>query len=358
MKIKQARQYFITAAIISIGISILVHFDTIMDVFVKASTFLPEKRAGGSPGNVLQEVFVTFLVALCLFILNYYVLKPVNSKKKVTFKSMLMAILITGVAVTVLSDLFFKIKHLLNATQHSNQFNLMYTFRDLFMSIVVLSCVYIIRIFYDRQAVLLENEKLLRENLQSQYESLKNQVSPHFLFNSLTALKTLITDDPKNALLYLNDLSQVLRYTLQSNENQTVSLSDEMEAAKSYIFLIKMRFNSNLSVEFNISDQYNHYRLPPLAIQTLIENAVKHNEISKRNPLVIAIATTDKNSLLVTNTIQEKLSLEPGTGIGLSNLSKQYQLLSGKDIRISRSSNEFRVEIPLLKPTTDEGNNR
>lgn len=358
MKIKQARQYFITAAVISIGISILVHFDTIMDVFVKASTYLPEKRAGGSPGNVLQEVFVTFLVAICLFILNYYVLKPVNSKKKVTFKSMLMAILITGVAVTVLSDLFFKIKHLLNATQHSNQFNLMYTFRDLFMSIVVLSCVYIIRIFYDRQAVLLENEKLLRENLQSQYESLKNQVSPHFLFNSLTALKTLITDDPKNALLYLNDLSQVLRYTLQSNENQTVSLSDEMEAAKSYIFLIKMRFNSNLSVEFNISDQYNHYRLPPLAIQTLIENAVKHNEISKRNSLVIAIATTDKNSLLVTNTIQEKLSLEPGTGIGLSNLSKQYQLISGKDIHISKASNEFRVEIPLLKPTTDEGNNR
>lgn len=357
MRIKPLRQYLITAAFISVGISILVHFDTIMDLFVKTSKYLPEKRAVGSPGNVLQEVLVTFIVAICLFILNYYVLKPVNSRKKVTVKSMLLAILITGIAVTVLSDLFFRIKHMLNATQHSNQFNLIYTFRDLFMAIVVLSCVYIIRIFYDRQAVLLENEKLLRENLQSQYESLKNQVSPHFLFNSLTALKTLITDDPKNALLYLNDLSQVLRYTLQSNENQTVSLSDEMDAAKSYIFLIKMRFDTNLTIEFNISDQYKHYRLPPLAIQTLLENAVKHNEISKRNPLIITIATKDSNTLTVTNTIQEKLSLEPGTGIGLSNLSKQYLLLGSKDILISKANKEFCVELPLLKPTADERSN-
>jgi sensor histidine kinase YesM len=357
MRIKPLRQYIITAAFISIGISILVHFDSIMDLFAKTSKYLPEKRAGGSPGNVLQEVLVTFIVAICLFMLNYYVLKPVNSRKKVTVKSMLLAMLITGIAVTVLSDLFFKIKHLLNATQHSNQFNLLYTFRDLFMAIVVLSCVYIIRIFYDRQAVLLENEKLLRENLQSQYESLKNQVSPHFLFNSLTALKTLITDDPKNALLYLNDLSQVLRYTLQSNENQTVSLSDEMEAAKSYIFLIKMRFDTNLTVEFNVSEHCSHYRLPPLAIQTLLENAVKHNEISKRNPLIITIATKDCNTLTITNTIQEKLSLEPGTGIGLSNLSKQYLLLCGQDIRISKTNKEFCVELPLLKPTADERSN-
>jgi LytS/YehU family sensor histidine kinase len=226
------------------------------------------------------------------------------------------------------------------------------------MAIVVLSCVYIIRVFYDRQAVLLENEKLLRENLQSQYESLKNQVSPHFLFNSLTALRTLISDDPENALLYLNDLSQVLRYTLQSNENQTVSLYDEMEAAKSYIFLIKTRFNTSLNIVFNTQERYNHYRLPPLAIQTLLENAVKHNEISNRHPLDITISTTDNESLVVTNTLQEKRSLEPGTGIGLSNLSTQYKLLSGEDIRISKSDNVFRVEVPLLKPTRDEGSNR
>ena len=130
-----------------------------------------------------------------------------------------------------------------------------------------------------------------------------------------------------------------------------------MEVAKSYIFLIQMRFNTNLTVEFNVSDHCSHYRLPPLAIQTLLENAVKHNEISKRNPLIITIATKDCNTLTVTNTIQEKLSLEPGTGIGLSNLSKQYLLLCGQDIRISKTIKEFCVELPLLKPTADERSN-
>ena len=357
MKSKQVRQYIVIVALISIGISILVHFNTILEVFEPAGKNLIGNRGSENITDVLGEVFVTFLVAFFLFVLNYYVLKPFSYAKRLNIRSILFAVLVTIVAVTVLSDSLFALKHLIKATSHSTRFNLLYTFRDLFMAIVVLGCVFIIRIINEKQAIRFENEKLIRENLQSQYESLKNQVSPHFLFNSLTALKTLISDDPKNALLYLSDLSQVLRYTLQSNENQTVSLSDEMEAAKSYIFLIKTRFNTNLTIEFNINDQYNHYRLPPLAIQTLLENAVKHNEISKRNPLIITIATTDNSSLVVTNTIQEKLSLEPGTGIGLSNLSKQYKLLSGHDIRISKSNKEFRVEVPLIKPTANESNN-
>jgi sensor histidine kinase YesM len=331
-----------------------VHFHSILEAFEQGGKNITGESGREIIADVVGEIAATFLVAFCLFILNYYVLRPFNNSKRLNLRIILVAVLITAVAVTVLSDVFFELKHLLNATSHPTRFNPLYTFRDLFIAIVVLSCVLIIRIIYEKQAILLENEKLIRENLQSQYESLKNQVSPHFLFNSLTALKALISDDPRNALTYLNDLSQVLRYTLQSNENQTVCLSDEMEAVKSYIFLIKMRFHANLNIEFNISDPYNHYRLPPLAIQTLLENAVKHNEISKRNPLNITIMTADDCSLVVTNTIQEKLSLEPGTGIGLANLSKQYKLLSGQDIRISKSNHEFRVELPLLKPTPDE----
>jgi sensor histidine kinase YesM len=358
MKTKQIRQYIAIVALISIGISILVHFNSILGQVVPDSGNLSGRRSEETIPNVVAEVFVTFLVAFCLFMLNSYILKPINSSKRLKLTTILLALLMTIIAVTVLSDGFFTLKHILSANPNPKRFNLLYTFRDLFVAVVVMSCVIVIRIIYEKQAILLENEKLIRENLQSQFESLKNQLSPHFLFNSLTALKALISDDPKNARLYLNDLSQVLRYTLQSNENQTVCLSDEMEAVKSYIFLIKMRFDTNLKIEFNINDHYNHYRLPPLAIQTLLENAVKHNEISKRNPLIITITTTDNKSLVVTNTVQNKLSLEPGTGIGLSNLSKQYKLLSGQDIRISKFNNEFRVEIPLLKPNTDESSNR
>jgi sensor histidine kinase YesM len=357
MKTKRIRQYIAVVVLISLSISILVHFNTILSFFAPAEQYMPVNRHAETLADIAGEVFVTFLVTFCLFMLNYYVLKPINSSKRLNYKSILLAIFITLVAVTILSDSFFAIKHLLKSTSHSGRFNLLYTFRDLFIAVVVLSCVFIIRNIFEKQAIRLENERLMRENLQSQYESLKNQVSPHFLFNSLTALRSLITDDTKNALLYLNDLSQVLRYTLQSNNNPTVTLGEETDAAKSYLFLIKMRFNTSLHVEFNLHDRYKHYRLPPLAIQTLLENAVKHNEISKRNPLEIRIITTDSESLTVTNKIQEKISLEPGTGIGLSNLAKQYKLLCGKDILISKMNNDFRVEIPLLKPTENEGIN-
>jgi sensor histidine kinase YesM len=357
MKTKKIHQYIAVVASISIAISILIHFNTILSYLVPAEQYLPGNPHGATLPNILSEVFITFLVTFCLFLLNYFVLKPINSSKRLNYKSILFAILITLIAVTLLSDTFFAIKHFLRSTTHSGSFNLLYTFRDLFIAIVVLCCVFVIRNIYEKQAIRLENERLMRENLQSQYESLKNQVSPHFLFNSLTALKSLIRDDTKNALLYLNDLSQVLRYTLQSNTNPTVTLSEETDAAKSYLFLVKMRFNTSLQVEFNIHERYKYHRLPPLAIQTLLENAVKHNEISKRNPLEITIVTTDNESLVVTNAIREKISTEPGTGIGLSNLAKQYKLLCGKDILISKLNNDFRVEIPLLKPTENEGSN-
>jgi LytS/YehU family sensor histidine kinase len=356
MKTRQLRRYIAIVALISVGMSLLVHFNSILGLFAKENGFHT------TPGHdtiakVLSEVFVTAMVALCTFIVNYYIIRPLDGTKKVGIKRIFLSIPMTLISVYVLSDLFFALKHLVNDVQNPNKFVLLYFFRDMFMATVVLICVYVIKGFYEKQAVLIENEKLIRENLQSQYQSLKNQVSPHFLFNSLTALKELIDEDPKNALQYVGHLSMLLRYTLQSNENKTVPLKEEMESVRSYLYLIKMRFGSNLQIDFKISDEYNNFRLPPLVIQTLIENAVKHNEISKRNPLSILLMTTRNNSLIVSNPIREKLSLEPGTGIGLNNLSKQYKLLCGAEISISKSDGEFRVEVPLLKPNGNESSN-
>jgi LytS/YehU family sensor histidine kinase len=220
----------------------------------------------------------------------------------------------------------------------------------------VLSGIFFIKTVYDKQAIRIENEKLKRENLLTQYESLKNQVNPHFLFNSLTALKELINQDPENARNYLNHLSQVLRYTLQSNQSQTRCLIEELEVADSYLFLLKIRFSPNLVIDKRIDEKYNNYRLPPLAIQTLLENAIKHNEISKRYPLTIRIETNSNQSISVINTIQERNSPEYSSGVGLSNLSKQYMFLEGREILILRKNNEFMVEIPLLKPGQNESN--
>jgi sensor histidine kinase YesM len=354
MKTKQFYTYLAIVALISIGMSLLVHFNTILEQFNNNATHYSRVE---NTTDIIAEVIITFLVAFCTFLLNFYIIKPLDGLRKISFLRISVSIVLTLVSVYLLSDLLFEFKRLLNDVNNPKKFVLLFFFRDLFMAALVLTSVLIIKVFYEKQAILLENEKLILENLQSQYQSLKNQVSPHFLFNSLTALTELIGEDPVNARRYVSHLSVVLRYTLQSNDNQTVCLSDEIESVKSYLFLVKMRYDTNLKVDFRTDEKYNNFRLPPLTLQTLIENAVKHNEISKRNPLSISVSTSDSDNLIVSNTIQEKLSSEPGTGIGLSNLSKQYRLLSGQDILISKLDQEFIVEVPLLKPKPDESLN-
>jgi sensor histidine kinase YesM len=340
------------------GISILVHFNTILNQILPEVSITTARQSHESISGIIGEVSATFLVTFCLFLLNYYIIQPINRPRRLSVLTILLVVCVSVIAVTALSDVFFWIKRLLVPGNAVRSFNLLYTFRDLFIAFMVMICVLMIRSVKEKQIILIENERLIRENLQSQYESLKNQVSPHFLFNSLTALKTLIGEDAETARLYLNHLSQVLRHTLQSNEYRTVCLSDEMEVVHSYLFLIKMRFDASLMITFDIHEKYNNFRLPPLAIQTLIENAVKHNEISRRNPMQLRIVTSEKPCLVVTNSLREKFSREPGTGIGLSNLSRQYKLLCGRDIDIFKDAEIFRVELPLLNPQTDDSPDR
>jgi len=353
------RRYFGYFILISFSISVLIHFDSVLGMMNIEGNSNVGNSHRYSPLNVFPELIITTLVAFCAFLLNYYIIKPFHGFKKTSRKQILLAVVLTMLTVFFLTEVLFALNRTISGRPiYIKSANLLYTFRDLFVGIVVLIGVFVIKAFYDRQLALIDNERLIRENLESQYESLKNQVSPHFLFNSLTALKTLIREDPENARLYLDHLSQVLRNTLQSNQKHSITLSDEIEVSRSYLFLVNMRYEKNLVVDFNIMEKYKHHRLPPLAILTLLENAIKHNEISKRNPLFIRISTPEPDSLMITNSLHEKLTTEPGTGIGLVNLSRQYQLLSGKDIKISKSIDEFRVEIPLLNPDPDDSSNR
>ena len=219
--------------------------------------------------------------------------------------------------------------------------------RAFFVSMVSTTYTYIVRINFQKQVFELENEILKKESIKGQYEALKNELSPHFLFNSLNALQSIIREEPGKAGQYVSHLSQVLRYTLQGNDNQFVSLKEEMELAHSYIYLLEKRYGNNLMVEIEIPEEYRLLRILPLTLQSLIENAVKHNEISSRFPLVLKIGINDKKFLVVTNNIQSRQSREASLGIGLSNLSQRYKILSGEDVSISKTGQEFRVEVPL-----------
>jgi sensor histidine kinase YesM len=352
MKKNRVRLYFLVAVVVSIAISFFIHLNALLVSLLPGETSV----SNGRGEHVFLNIAVTALVSFCTFLLNYYFVRPLNSLTKTTVKEVFLALLLTLCSVTILSDVFFALVH------HGKrialfQFNPVYTIRDLIISLVILGGIYLIKIVADRQTFLLENERLTRENLQSRYDSLKNQLSPHFLFNSLSALKSLIDENPPKAQNYVDHLSHVLRYSLQGHKKKTVTLSDEIAVVDSYLFLIKMRYDTNISIERHIAPSYYHHRVPALALQTLVENAVKHNVISKRHPLTIRIFV-EKERLVVINTSKEKYSDEQGPGIGLPNLASQYAILGGGDIQISKTAREFRVELPLITPIIDESGDR
>lgn len=313
-----------------------------------------DRRHGGklivNISHVAWELLITVIVAFLVFALDYYILKPYERHNKLRVPTMLYAGFLTVISVFLLNHFFFSLLNIIDPEPRSRGYHDEFVYRNFFVSGLVIGCVLIIRLIRQKQSVQLENEALRREALQRQFESLKNQLSPHFLFNSLTALKTLINEAPETAQNYINNLSKALRYTLQSNEKRLVTLREEMDFTESYLYLIKMRYDMNLTLIIDINDMYSEYNLPPLTIQTLVENAVKHNEISKRRPLTITIRTDENANMVVRNNIQRKITEEEGTGIGLTNLSKQFHILLGKEISISNENDEFTVMIPLLIP--------
>jgi uncharacterized membrane-anchored protein YhcB (DUF1043 family) len=357
MKTDTVKTYFTIAFLLSLAIGITIHFPMVMEYLFGDS----EGGVGGGGshhgGRIIDsfshlgtELFITCLVALLMFIVNYFVLKPVEKHKKLTVLNVVFAVALTVGLVFILNHLFFNFLNIVDTQPRSRGSQDQFIYRNFFVSGLVIGCVLIIRLIFQKQWVQVENESLRREALQSQFESLKNQLSPHFLFNSLTALKTLINEAPEQAQNYVNNLSKALRYTLQSNEKQLVTLKEEMDFTESYLFLIRLRFDTSLTVLTDIAEILSDYKIPPLTVQTLVENAVKHNEISKRRPLTITIETDENANLVVRNNIQEKITEEEGTGIGLTNLSKQFQILIGQDITISRENAEFKVKVPLIKP--------
>lgn len=187
-------------------------------------------------------------------------------------------------------------------------------------------------------------EKLKTEQVSTQFQSLKNQVNPHFLFNSLNALTSLVYDDQAKAVEFIRKLSHVYRYVLDKKDEELVPIQDEIDFMNNFIFLQKIRFGDNLKV--NVSSNGVSGHLPPLALQILVENAIKHNVISEKDPLTIDVELTTENCY-IKNNIKEKL-VKDSTGIGLDNLKARYQYLSKKAILIEKTKERFTVELPIL----------
>lgn len=190
-----------------------------------------------------------------------------------------------------------------------------------------------------------QQEKLKRQQLALQYETLKGQVSPHFLFNNLNSLTSLISTNPDKAIDFVKKLSEVYRYVLDQKDQELVDLATELKFVESYVFLQKIRFESNLDVQIQVNPQ--NFKVIPLSVQMLVENAIKHNEISNRKPLQIKIFSTDDNCLIVENQLQKKSGSE-GSGSGIQNIRERYEFFTNKKVVIFESLDRYLISIPLL----------
>ncbi len=191
-------------------------------------------------------------------------------------------------------------------------------------------------------------EQLKKENIQSKFEALKNQIDPHFFFNSLSVLSSLVHKDANLSEEYISQLSKMYRYVLDGKDQVLASLDEELNFLNSYIFLIKVRFNEHIRFEINISDDLKEkVSLPKNSLQMLVENAIKHNRFDDDDPLVISILE-EGDYIKVENNKNKRDLLERSSGIGLENISKRYQLLGDFRLLILESDDSFAVKLPKL----------
>lgn len=191
-----------------------------------------------------------------------------------------------------------------------------------------------------------EVKDLKQLQLRNDYNALQDQLNPHFLFNNLSVLKSMIKYTPESAIDFTQNFTDTYRYVLQSAEKETVSLSEEFEFLKAYIALHKERLGEGLKVEININPEYNYRKIPPLSLQLLIENAIKHNIATHDEPLAITIKTQDEH-INVENNIQPKEN-SYSTSKGLKNLVSRYRFLTDRELSIKQDKKTFKVELPLL----------
>ena len=190
--------------------------------------------------------------------------------------------------------------------------------------------------------------------MQHEFDALKNQVNPHFLFNCFNTLSSLISEDRQKAEAFLNELSKVYRYLLRNNEDGLSTVDNEIKFIRSYFGLLRTRHGEALQMTIEIDKRYHSYLLPSLTLQLLVENVVKHNMLSRSYPLVIEIFTTAGNKLVINNNLQRRTVKAPSNRVGLENIQAKYDLLNQQGFQVMEDGKNFTVVLPLIWNNTIE----
>jgi sensor histidine kinase YesM len=263
---------------------------------------------------------------------------------------LLLAVVATVLTVDFLGTRFFSLFSL----------NVNYNFQErskalltiIFISIMTMAIYEAIYFYVRLKKSIREEEQSKQAVIQAQLDALRNQAQPHFFFNTLNTLRDIIDQNSKiEAAEFVDKLSDMYRFLLEAGNANLIPLRDELKFSKAYIHIQSERFGANLQLNWNIPEAALDTMVVPMSLQLLLENAIKHNIISKAKPLEVTIRIED-DSLVVVNKMQAKSTQLPSTKVGLKNIEKRYALLTEKQVEIVNNGTEFSVSLPLLKTTT------
>ena len=228
---------------------------------------------------------------------------------------------------------------------------------SLIVTFVVLLIYYLITLYKKLQENKFKEQKIIAGNASAQFETLKNQIDPHFLFNSLNVLSSLIEENPENAQRFTTSLSKIYRYVLEQKDKELVPLQDELDFAKTYMKLLTIRFENSLTYSLPETLIDPEAKVVPLSLQLLLENTIKHNIVSDMQPLHISISV-EGDYLVISNNLQKKDVLKSGEGVGLKNIVSRYAILTSKQVNIESDTSSFKVKIPILTKEISLINNK
>ncbi|NQU32349.1 MAG: histidine kinase [Bacteroidetes bacterium] len=298
--------------------------------------------------NYLGTIIITYVVFESLFWINRMLSNRYNWESKPIFRFLGQLIINSVVSLVIVYGLRLIIALFFGFNDYISFFDELIIIGYIIFIVLIYTTLDLIIFLLNRwRNSLAELERFKKENAEFKFESLRSQLNPHFLFNSLNTLSSLVYENQDKAGLFIRELSDVYRYILENRDKELIVLSKELHFANSFIELSKLRFDKNLEVEMVNEHNNDDKKIAPLTLQMLVENAIKHNVISKKQPLTIRILIYE-NTIEVRNNLQPKRTNEYSSELGLKNIISRYQFLTKRTVEVSQTDLEFSVKIPLI----------
>ena len=292
------------------------------------------------------DASVAFLFSLFVWYFNIYSL-PTFSNRQFTNRFFNLRLLYSLLVGTGLMLLLVSGHQLLFPRYKFGSMIMMYEFRGILINLTIYMFLYLLYQSYRTQLVGIELERVKADHLNAQFDLLKQQVNPHFLFNSLNTLKSMIELGDAHSVDFILKLSDFYRFTLENRKQDIILLSEELKILHAYLFLLQARFEEGINLVDNIDRTAALTFIPPFTLQLLVENCIKHNVVSLERPLKISLYIAD-NMLIVENSLQLKKVPEVSTAMGLENINQRYQHLTQKNMEIEKTDVTFKVKLPLI----------